>query len=72
MADLWQMIFNITIITISKYQGIALIQKLDWNQQCDLICSKANETLGLLRRVLGDCNTDVKSKAYVSLVRPQL
>ena len=72
MADLWQMIFNITIITISKYQGIALIQKLDWNQHCDLICSKANETLSLLRRVLGDCNTDVKSKAYVSLVRSQL
>ena len=58
--------------TISKYQGITLIQKLDWNQHCDLICSKANETLSLLRRVLGDCNTDVKSKAYVSLVRSQV
>ena len=87
MADLWQMIFNITKCyhlgitsktvpschdylmndqTISKYQGITLIQILDWNQNCDLICRKANETLGLLRRVLGDCNTDVKSKAYVS------
>ena len=35
---------------------------------CDNICSKANSTLGLLRRVLWD----VKSKAYTTLVRPQL
>ena len=28
--------------------------------------------LGLLRRVLSDCSMDVKSKAYTTLVRPQL
>ena len=28
--------------------------------------------LGLLRRVLSDCSTDVKLKAYTTLVRPQL
>ena len=47
--------------------------KLIWNQHYDLICSKANGYLGLLRRVLGDwCTTDVKLKAYSTLVRPQL
>ena len=59
-------------VTSTKYLGITLNQKLNWNQHCDLICSNANGTLGLLRRVLGDCTTDVKSKAYVTLVRPQL
>lgn len=59
--------------TIStKYLGITINQKLNWNQHCDYICSKANGTLGLLRRVLGDCNRDVKSKAYITLVRPKL
>ncbi|CAB4005873.1 Hypothetical predicted protein [Paramuricea clavata] len=33
---------------------------------------KANSTLGLLRRILGECSAAVKSRAYTSLVRPQL
>ena len=33
---------------------------------------KANRTLGLLRRTLGPCTKDVKTKAYEMLVRPQL
>ena len=63
---------TISRVTSTKYLGITLNQKLNWNQHCDLICSKANGTLGLLRRVLGDCTIDVKSKAYVTLVRLQL
>ena len=65
----------ISKVTSTKYLGITLNQKLNWNQQhCDLICSKANGTLGFLRRVLGDCTTDVKCKAYIyiTLFRPQL
>ena len=58
--------------TSTKYLGIIINQKLNWNQHCDYICSKANGTLGLLRRVLCDCNRDVKSKAYTTLVRPKL
>ena len=61
----------ISRVTCTKYRGISLNQKLNWNQHCDLICSKGNGTLGLLRRVLGDCITDEKSKVYVTLVRPQ-
>ena len=63
---------TISRVTSTKYLGITLNQKLNWNQRCDPICSKANGTLGLLGRVLGDCTTGVKSKAYVTLVRPQL
>lgn len=30
----------------------------------------ANGILDLLRRVMGDCSTDVKSEAFVTLVHP--
>ena len=66
---------NDTVIAKSasiKYLGLTITQNLNWNQHCDNICSKANSTLGLLRRVLSHCSTDVKSKAYTTLVPPQL
>ena len=56
----------------TKYLGVTISHNLNWNQHCDNICSKANSMLGLLRRVLSDCSMDVKSKAYTTLVRPQL
>ena len=56
----------------TKYLGVTISHNLNWNQHCDNICSEANSTLGLLRRVLSDCSTEVKSKAYTNLVRPQL
>ena len=62
---------TISRVTSTKHLGITFNLYLNWNQHCDLICSKANEILGLLSRVLGDCTTDVKPKAYVVLVRPQ-
>ena len=36
------------------------------------ITSKANKTLGFIRRNLGKCPTDIKDRAYKSLVRPHL
>ena len=56
----------------TKYLGVTISHNLNWNQHCDNICNKANSMLGLLRRVLSDCSMDVKSKAYTTLVRPQL
>ena len=56
----------------TKYLGVNITHNLNWNQHCDEVCSKANSTLGLLRRVLSDRFTDVKSKAYTTLMRPQL
>ena len=46
---------NDTVIAKSasiKYLGVTITHNLNWNQHCDNICSKANSTLGLLRRVL--------------------
>ncbi len=59
-------------ISSTKYLGITITHNLNWNKHCDIISGKANSTLGLLRRILGECNDAVKSKAYTSLVRPQL
>ena len=54
-----------------KYLGVTITKDLRWNTHCQLIL-KANKTLGLLRRTLSPCSKEVKSKAYMSLVRPQL
>jgi hypothetical protein len=62
----------ISRVSSTKYLGITINHNLNRNKQCDIICSKANSTLGLLRRILGECSTAVKSRAYTSLVRPQL
>ena len=56
----------------TKYLGVTISHNLNWNQHCDNICSKANNMLGLLRRVLSNCSMDVKYMAYTTLVRPQL
>ena len=56
----------------TKYLGITITKGLCWNKHCDTIINKENSTLGLLRRILGDCTPKVKAKAYTALVRPQL
>ena len=45
---------------------------LKWNTHVSNICTKANRTLGFLRRYLVACPKDVKESAYKGLVRPVL
>ena len=59
-------------VSSTKYLGITISHNLNWNKHCDNICNKANSTLGLLKRILGECSSDVKARAYTSLVHPQL
>lgn len=54
----------------TKYLGITITQDLSWNKHCDTITSKANSTLGLLKRILGECTSQVKSRAYRKLCSP--
>ena len=56
----------------TKYLGVTITSTLRWNEHCDNICKKANSTLGLLKRILGSCSPTVKTRAYLSLVRPKL
>ena len=45
---------------------------LKWNTHISNVCTKANRTLGFLRRNLYSCPPDVKEAAYKGLVRPVL
>ena len=56
----------------ATYLGISITNDLRWNSHCDNICKKAHSTLGLLRCILSGCTTEVKSQAYLSMVRPKL
>ena len=57
-----------------KYLGVAITSDLKWNTLISNVCTKANKTLGFLRRILFSCPPpppeDVKKAAYKSLVRP--
>ena len=55
-----------------KYLGVAITNDLKWNTHITKICTKANRTLGLLKRNLFPCPQDVKAAAYKGLVRPVL
>ena len=55
-----------------KYLGVTITADLRWEKHCQTIRHKASRTLGLLRRTLPSCSSEVKSKAYTALVRPQL
>ena len=59
-----------------KYLGVTITNDLKWNTHVNNICTKANRTLGFLRRNLSTCpqdvNSDVKESAYKGLMRPVL
>ena len=56
----------------SKYLGVTLSDDLSWDKHVDATTSKANKTLGFIRRNLGNCTKQVKSTAYTAMVRPTL
>ena len=55
-----------------KYLGVTITSDLKWNSHIRNMCSKANRTLGFLRRNIFSCPQDVKEAAYKTLVRPIL
>jgi len=55
-----------------KYLGVTLNNQLSWSQHIQYSASKANKTLGFVRRNLYNCPKSVKTNAYTSLVRPHL
>ena len=55
-----------------KYLGVTITNDLQWNTHISNVCTKANRTLGFLRRNLYSCPPDVKEAAYKGLVRPVL
>ena len=55
-----------------KYLGVQISQDLKWNSHINSISSKANQTLGFLKRNLKINSRTIKEKAYKSIVRPKL
>ena len=55
-----------------KYLGVTITNDLKWNTHISNICTKANRTLGFLRRALFSCPQNVKEAAYKGMVRPIL
>ena len=56
----------------TKYFGITITNDLRWNTHVSNVCTKANRTLGFLRRNLYACPQEVKEATYKGLVRPVL
>ena len=54
-----------------KYLGVHISQDLKWNSHINSTSSKANQTLGFLKRNLRINSSTVKEKAYKSPVRPK-
>ena len=55
-----------------KYLGVTITNDLRWNTHVSNICTKANRTLGFLRRNLCACPQEVKEATYEGLVRSVL
>jgi hypothetical protein len=68
------LLHNTILETVSsaKYLGITISNDLTWNKHINNITTKANQTLGLLRRNIKVHSERLKSTAYKTLVRPQL
>ena len=56
----------------ATYLGITITKDLSWTEQISKITSKANRSLGFLRRNIRTNSENVKTKAYNSIVRPTL
>ena len=56
----------------SPYLGVSFSENLEWGDHISKIASKANSTLGFLRRNLKGCLSKLKEIAYFSMVRSLL
>ena len=54
------------------YLGVVISNDLSWTHHINLTASKANKMLGLLRRNIYSCNSDIKETAYKALVCSKL
>ena len=59
-------------VNTAKYLGVHISGDLKWNHHIGKITSKANRTLGFVKRNLRVKSRTLRERAYLSLVRPQL
>ena len=63
---------NTSEVSSTPYLGVCLSETMEWEAHINKITSKANSTLGFLRRNLKACPPKLKETAYFSLVRSSL
>ena len=63
---------ELSVVPSTKYLGVTISQDLSWNNHISQVCSKANKTLGFVRRNLKINSPAIKAQAYKALVRPQM
>ena len=59
-------------VSSSKYLGLAIQRNLVWDRHINSTCTKANKTLGFLRRSLKIGSRKVKERAQKAMIRPIL
>ena len=59
-------------VSSTPYLGVCLSETSEWEAHINRITSKANSTLGFLRRNLKACPPKLRETAYFSLVRSSL
>ena len=52
--------------------GVTISEDLTWRKHIEDTATKANKTLGFVRRNLSTCTSQVRSVAYTTMVRPRL
>ncbi len=60
------------VVDQNPYLGVQFTSHLKWDTHIDNIVSKANRSLGFLRRNISKFPEDIKKKAYLAIVRPNL
>jgi len=59
-------------ISSSKYMGLILDAKMNYNEHISNISKKANSSRSFIHRNTRSCSWKVKAAAYTSFVRPQM
>ena len=63
---------TLEVVDSSKYIGVTTSEDLTWRKHIEDTATKANKTLGFLRRNLSECTSKVKSVAYTTMICPRL
>ena len=62
----------LTQVTMAKYLGVIIDNKLNWSEHTRTVVSKANSSLGFLQCNLSKCSQEIKCLCFKSLVCPIL
>ena len=58
--------------TSTRYLGVIIDSKLNWNSHCDFITAKSFRVLGVLKRYMSNCSMLSKKRVFRALILPIL